>query len=145
VKFELTDTGESIDMYGPEPLGFLILTAEGRFMVIETVRDRQPPPQTPSGFRTQVRSVPNPRGCRRGVAAGDHTVIASDIHDYGFPLDFCRDFLSETRAGPLQCSGDQPSLQIRREIRRSRAHAGTDRDHVTAAGFHGIHQAHHHS
>src|SRR5258705_10214655 len=84
----LTDTGESIDMYGPEPLGFLILTAEGRFMVIETVRDRQPPPQTPSGFRTQVRSVPNPRGCRRGVAAGDHTVIASDIHDYGFPLDF---------------------------------------------------------
>ena len=108
-------------------------------------RDRQPPPRTPSGFRTQVRSVPNPRGCRRGVAAGDHTVIASDIHDYGFPLDFCRDFLSETRAGPLQCSGDQPSLQIRREIRRSRAHAGTDRDHVTAAGFHGIHQAHHHS
>jgi Lipocalin-like domain len=43
VKFELTDTDESIDMYGPEPLGFLILTAEGRFMVIETVRDRQPP------------------------------------------------------------------------------------------------------
>ena len=43
VKFELTDTSESIDMYGPETLGFLILTAEGRFMVIETVRDRQPP------------------------------------------------------------------------------------------------------
>ena len=43
VKFELTDTGESIDMYGPEPLGYLILTAEGRLIVIETVRDRQPP------------------------------------------------------------------------------------------------------
>jgi lipocalin-like protein len=43
VKFELTDTGESMDMYGPEPLGYLILTAEGRLMVIETVRDRQPP------------------------------------------------------------------------------------------------------
>ena len=41
VKFELTDTGESMEMYGPEPLGYLILTAEGRFMVIETVRDRQ--------------------------------------------------------------------------------------------------------
>jgi hypothetical protein len=40
VKFELTDTGETIDMYGPEPLGFLIVTAEGRFMVVETVRDR---------------------------------------------------------------------------------------------------------
>src|SRR6516165_3693610 len=43
VKFELTDTGESIDMYGPEPLGYFILTAEGRLIVIETVRDRQPP------------------------------------------------------------------------------------------------------
>ncbi|HEX3217785.1 MAG TPA: lipocalin-like domain-containing protein [Aestuariivirgaceae bacterium] len=42
-KFELSDTGESIDMYGPKPLGYLILTAEGRLMVIETVRDRQPP------------------------------------------------------------------------------------------------------
>ena len=30
-------------MYGPEPLGYFILTAEGRLMVIETVRDRQPP------------------------------------------------------------------------------------------------------
>ena len=44
VKFELTDTGESIEMHRPEPLGFLTLTAkERRFMVIETVRDRQPP------------------------------------------------------------------------------------------------------
>jgi hypothetical protein len=43
VKFGLSDTGESIDMYGPEPLGYFILTAEGRLMVIETVRDRQPP------------------------------------------------------------------------------------------------------
>src|SRR5438132_2667133 len=43
VNFELTDTGESTDMYGPDPLGFLVLTAEGRFMVIETARDRQPP------------------------------------------------------------------------------------------------------
>jgi len=43
VKFELTDTGESMDMYGPEPLGYLILTPEGRLMVIETVRDRRPP------------------------------------------------------------------------------------------------------
>jgi hypothetical protein len=40
VKFELTDTGESTDMYGPEPLGYLVLTAEGRMMVIETARDR---------------------------------------------------------------------------------------------------------
>jgi lipocalin-like protein len=43
VKFELTDTGESMDMYGSEPLGYFILTAEGRLMVIETARDRQPP------------------------------------------------------------------------------------------------------
>jgi hypothetical protein len=27
-----------------------------------------------------------------------HAVIASDIHDYGFPLHFRRDFLTETRA-----------------------------------------------
>src|SRR5262245_54326791 len=43
VKFELTDAGESIDMYGPEPLGYLILTPEGRLIVIETVRDRPLP------------------------------------------------------------------------------------------------------
>ena len=42
-KFELTDTGESVDIYGPEPLGYLILTAEGRLIVVETVRDRPLP------------------------------------------------------------------------------------------------------
>src|SRR5262245_19373396 len=29
-----------------------------------------------------------------------HTVIASDVADYGFPLDFQRDFLLETKAPP---------------------------------------------
>ena len=27
-----------------------------------------------------------------------YRVVASDIHDYGFPLDFCRDFLAEVKA-----------------------------------------------
>jgi hypothetical protein len=54
VKFELTDTGESMDMYGPEPLGYLILTAQGRFMVIETVRDRQPDADNASLFNAMM-------------------------------------------------------------------------------------------
>jgi hypothetical protein len=43
------------------------------------------------------------RGAIVGVLRSHgHTVIASDIHDYGFPLDFCRNFLAETKA-PARC------------------------------------------
>src|SRR5262245_14986860 len=43
VNVELSDTGETMDMYGPKPLDYLIVTVEGRLVVIETVRDRQQP------------------------------------------------------------------------------------------------------
>jgi hypothetical protein len=54
VTFELTDTGESMDMYGPEPLGYLIITADGRFMVIETVRERQNDADNASLFKSMM-------------------------------------------------------------------------------------------
>jgi methylase of polypeptide subunit release factors len=39
----------------------------------------------------------------RALRAAAHAVIASDIHDdYGFPLHFARDFLTESRM-PIGC------------------------------------------
>ena len=43
VQFEAADTGECVDMYGERPLGFLILTEDGRMMAIVTAGGRAPP------------------------------------------------------------------------------------------------------
>lgn len=43
IQFELADTGECVDMYGPNPSGFLILTDGGRMIGIVTSADRVPP------------------------------------------------------------------------------------------------------
>jgi hypothetical protein len=50
-----------------------------------------------------------------------HAVIATDIHDYGFPLHFCRDFLAEigVPAG-CECILTNPPF---RDIERFVAHA----------------------
>jgi hypothetical protein len=41
IQFEFADTGERIDLYGTDPSGHLILTSEGRLMVIVTRSDRK--------------------------------------------------------------------------------------------------------
>ena len=43
IRFECDDTGESADMYGPNPLEFLVLTEGGRMMAVVTSGDRAPP------------------------------------------------------------------------------------------------------
>lgn len=43
VQFEFADTGEAVDVYGSNPDGYLILTAEGRMVAILTSGDRRPP------------------------------------------------------------------------------------------------------
>jgi|SRR5271167_4930385 len=43
VQFEFADTGECVDVYGPQPSGYLILTDGGRLMGIITAADRAPP------------------------------------------------------------------------------------------------------
>jgi hypothetical protein len=43
IQFEFAGTTERVDMYGPNPLGFLILTDGGRLMGIVTAADRAPP------------------------------------------------------------------------------------------------------
>jgi hypothetical protein len=43
IRFEDADTEERVDMYGADPLGFLILTETGRMMVVVTARDRALP------------------------------------------------------------------------------------------------------
>jgi Lipocalin-like domain len=49
IQFELADTGERFDLYGPHPLGFLILTDGGRLMGMVTSADRRPPRDTAGG------------------------------------------------------------------------------------------------
>src|SRR6516165_3144137 len=48
-----------------------------------------------------------------------HAVIATDIHDYGFPLHFMADFLTQTKA-PVDCDAiiTNPPYQIATEFTR---------------------------
>jgi len=48
-QFEFADTGERVDMYGPHPSGYLIVTEEGRTMVILARADRASPKQDADG------------------------------------------------------------------------------------------------
>lgn len=41
LRFEFTDDERQVDMYGADPVGFLVIGREGRMMTIITARDRQ--------------------------------------------------------------------------------------------------------
>jgi hypothetical protein len=43
IQAEFADSGEIVDVYGPRPTGFLILTDGGRMMAVVTAGDRAPP------------------------------------------------------------------------------------------------------
>lgn len=43
VQYEFADTGESADMYGAKPLGYLMITQDRRMMTIITSDGRAPP------------------------------------------------------------------------------------------------------
>ena len=43
IQFEMGDTGETVDAWGANPTGWLILTAEGRLMTVATPADRPSP------------------------------------------------------------------------------------------------------
>ena len=62
IQFELADTGEAADMFGPNPSGYLIHTDEGRMMVILTRSDRAPPKEDADGsalFKTMMAYTGN--------------------------------------------------------------------------------------
>ena len=56
LKFVVTDTGESGDMYGVDPLGYLFITPDKRMMTVITSRDRSPS-QSESGDAALFRSM----------------------------------------------------------------------------------------
>ena len=76
-KFELADTGGAVDMYGPDPLGYLILTAEGRLMVLQTARDR-PPPRNDADLAELFKSLIAYTG-RYRVEGNDRFVTDVDV------------------------------------------------------------------
>ena len=49
IQFEFADTGERVDVYGPNPSGYLIHTGEGRMMTIITRSDRTLPKEDADG------------------------------------------------------------------------------------------------
>jgi Lipocalin-like domain len=56
-QFEIADTGEIVDVFGPNPSGYLIHTAEGRMMAVLTRSDRAPPKEAADGtalFQTMM-------------------------------------------------------------------------------------------
>lgn len=54
--FEFADTGERVDMYGANPLGFLVLTEDGRFIGLVTAANRALP-QTEADSAALFRSM----------------------------------------------------------------------------------------
>jgi hypothetical protein len=52
IQFEFADTGEYVDVYGANPLGFLILTEDQRLMAIVTSSGRVPPEPRPTVRRS---------------------------------------------------------------------------------------------
>lgn len=57
IQFEFADTKKRVDVYGPNPSGYLIHTAEGRMMVILTAADRKAPKEDADGatlFKTMM-------------------------------------------------------------------------------------------
>ena len=57
IQFEFADTRESVDLYGPNPSGYLIHTGEGRMMTVLTRSDRAPPKEDAEGatlFKTMM-------------------------------------------------------------------------------------------
>jgi hypothetical protein len=65
----------------------------------------------------------------------NHSVIASDIHDYGFPLHFCRRF-PDADEGSRRHRSDrfQPTLSDRHPVRGARARARAARDFAFEVG-----------
>jgi hypothetical protein len=54
-KREIVATGEMIDVYGPDPVGFLNYGADGRFCAIVVNRDRAAPVTSPATDLEKIR------------------------------------------------------------------------------------------
>jgi hypothetical protein len=54
-KREFVDTGDQIDSLGPEPIGFVTYTADGRVHAIVVRNDRDRPPATPPSDADKIR------------------------------------------------------------------------------------------
>ena len=64
IQFELADTGEIADVFGPNPSGYLMNTAEGRMMALLMRSDRVPPKEDSDGstlFKTMMAYTGNCR------------------------------------------------------------------------------------
>ncbi|MGV8989537.1 MAG: lipocalin-like domain-containing protein [Cypionkella sp.] len=54
LRFVISDTGESGDMYGADPVGYLVMTAEGRMMAVITANGRDPAQGEAALFNTMM-------------------------------------------------------------------------------------------
>ncbi len=73
----------------------------------------------------------------------EHTVIASDLVDYGFPLHFVGDFLAQTKApAGCECILTNPPFRIVDRFIAPRAQLVSARDHARTPGVARIRSAH---
>jgi hypothetical protein len=75
LRFVVSQTGASAEMYGADPIGHLILTAEGRMMTVITRRDR-PVPATEADEAALFRGMMAYSGAYR--LDGDQFITAVD-------------------------------------------------------------------
>jgi len=61
IQFEAADTGEITDVFGPNPSGYMIHTAEGRMMAVLTQSDRAPEADSSTLFKTMMAYTGNCR------------------------------------------------------------------------------------
>ena len=50
IKTEISDTKETVDIFGPNPLGFGVFTAEGRWIVVISASGLSEPPLSGSSW-----------------------------------------------------------------------------------------------
>ena len=102
-------------------------TQSGRHPYAERGFDLYETPASATNALTNVEQLPHwlwePASGRGAIVNvlrdRGHAVIATDIHDYGFPLHFMADFLTQTKA-PVDCDAiiTNPPYQIATEFTR---------------------------
>ncbi len=101
IQFEMDGTGETVDAWGPNPTGWLILSAEGRLMTVATPGGRASPETDADAARvlknmtcyTGMTQMEGPNRWVTKVEAAWHPDIVGSLQARNFRLEGDRLFI----------------------------------------------------